>query len=123
MKITIEMSDVMRYDTIGDWQFDELGNLKITIKTCEEKLFIPLAIHEFVEAILCRARGISECQVDKWDMEIYPQICKKTSLFDEAGEHTDCPYYKEHSAATVFERVMVSELGMKWQEYEENLPK
>jgi hypothetical protein len=123
MRIIIEIipHDQQRYDTVGDWQF--IGD-DLIIKV--SKLFpLPLedsslpfsyeefliGIHELIEAILCKAYGIKEEDVDKFDMshEDHP----------DPGSLIDAPYYRQHLIATIIERMLASELDVNWEAYEE----
>lgn len=78
----------------GDWRYDAL-----------------IAVHELVEAILCRARGIATAEVDAFD-SAHPDTDQ------EQGDLPDAPYRREHCFATGVERLLCAELGLDWAEYE-----
>lgn len=104
-----------RYPTVGDWVFNQ-GVLDITVSDLHNPHFETLvALHEFVEAKLCEARGISEEQVSTWDKEHLDH--------PDPGSIPGCPYYREHLFALMLERTMAGELEVNWQEYEEALEK
>lgn len=76
-----------------------------------------LAIHEAVEAIMCRQHGVTQAQVDAFDLEY-----DKTHTFDvNAGDEPNCPYRREHSQATAIERILAAELDVAWKPYDDEL--
>jgi len=111
MKIIIETigQDAQRYETMGDWFYDEDGTLQIKVS---ESVWVGdtgkflIAIHELVEAWLCRERGITQEQVDEWD-------CKMHNPDGEPGDMHGCPYGKEHRFAMLIEHLIAHELGLK----------
>lgn len=114
-RIVVDVVDhaSQRYATAGDWQFKG-EELHISVsRTGEELDPILVAVHELVEAVLCRHRGISQELVDSFDM-----------AFDgdgEPGEQPSSPYRKEHAAADVVERFLALEIGLNWQEYSDRI--
>jgi hypothetical protein len=72
-----------------------------------------VAIHEFVEAILCRNSFISTEDVDNWDMD-HPEL-------DEPGADVGAPYHDQHMTAEFVERVVCQALGLSWLEHCENV--
>lgn len=116
MKITADVipHKLQRYQTAGDWQFNGFGDLKISVsQTNFEHASELLMVHEILEAILCRARGISEKDVDRWD-------CAHLDHPDP-GSIPGCPYYSEHMFALMIERALAGELEVDWVKYEEVL--
>lgn len=117
LKIFIQTKahDEQRYDTCGDWQFNEKdGSLTITVSQMHNwKQELCVALHELIEATLCRSRGITDDEVTQFD--------KLFNGPDEPGDATDAPYRKEHFFATSIERLFAAELGVDWKEYEEAL--
>lgn len=72
MKITIETIpyDQQRYPTVGDWTFDKEGNLLIRVSGMGDwRKEALVAVHELVEVLICKQRGITQEQVDKFDMD------------------------------------------------------
>jgi hypothetical protein len=102
-----------RYNTLGDWQFyDNDGTLTIRVSdTGDYRMNAALAIHEFAEAILCKARGITQQQVDRWDL---------AHLEDpDPGSIEGCPYHDQHIGAAIIENIFLKMLGIKDAEYDE----
>jgi hypothetical protein len=126
MRIVIETipHEKQRYETVGDWQFltndelvirvSELRNIICPISTAELKQCeLIVGIHELIEAVLCKSFGITEKEVDEWDMSHEDS--------DDPGSIPGCPYYQAHSLATIIEKMLAHELGIYWEEYEEVL--
>ena len=103
--------DKQRYETVGDWQFFK-DNLVIKVSDtgseCSNNL---IAVHEIIEALLCKNNGVSEALVDEWDMSHTDSL--------EPGSIPGCPYYREHMFATMIERALAAELDADWFEHEE----
>lgn len=98
--------------TIGDWTFEPNGDLTIRVSDLGDARYEALiGIHEMVEALLCRQRGISGEAVDEFD--------RTHAVWGEPGDHAEAPYRKEHFFATSVERLVAAELGVNWPEYEQ----
>jgi len=99
------------YPTIGDWEYvDE----QLVIKVSKLNNFYYeslIAIHELIEAILCKRFEISQLDVDIWD--------KNYEGEGEPGEDPKCPYYTPHLIATMIEQQMCMYLRLDWLKYEE----
>ena len=104
-----------RYDTCGDWLIDHDGRIIVRVSELGDWRFeFLIAIHEMVEAALCRHRGISEEAVTAFDKE------HEASGGDgEPGEHPDAPYRKEHAFAALIEAMVAQMLGVYWPKYED----
>jgi hypothetical protein len=79
-----------------------------------------VAVHELVEAILCRNDGVSEAAVDAFDIE-YERDRPPFGTpgdFGEAGDSPHAPYHRQHCFATAVERMLIAALGVPWAEYE-----
>lgn len=105
-----------RYDTVGDWFFEkDILHIRVSELPNDPNSSMALAIafHEFCEVILCNEKGISQKDVDKFDMDW-------TGLedFSEPGDDPDAPYHLEHSFATSCERMLIAALGIPWANYE-----
>jgi len=86
---------MQRYDTLGDWyMISGVQHFAVSRSTADEEFQI--LIHEMVEWYFCQRDGISQEEVDKWDMD-HPDL-------DDPGSHPDCPYYKQHLFAMEIER-------------------
>ena len=105
-----------RYETAGDWQWDrDTGELVVRVsKTADDRDAFLLAVHEIVEAFLCKIHGVPETAVDRFDEEFNKS---HNLLLDEPGEDPSAPYYSEHGAAEIVERLVAREAGVPWGEY------
>jgi len=117
MKITTKTIHHLsqRYNTVGDWIYDEDGNLEILISDMgnwrQEAL---VAVHELVEALLCSNDGISQLVVDNFDLAL-----PSTDEDIEPGDHPECPYREQHCMATGIERLQAVSFGVDWSKYED----
>jgi len=83
----------------------------------DERYELLLAIHEATEAILCKYAGVTQKEVDAFDLEY-----DKTHTFDlNAGDDPGAPYARQHCFATAIERIMAAELGINWLKYDTEL--
>jgi hypothetical protein len=122
-KIIIDVIDHIgqRYDTVGDWFF--MNDRELHIKASripndpDNEKSLAIAIHELVEALLCRAHGVSQKEVDNFDLKWTPH---KDSL-NELGDDPDSPYHLEHGYATSVERLIIAAMGLNWTEYERSI--
>jgi hypothetical protein len=106
-----------RYETVGDWQRDENGDLVIRVSGMGNPDYEALvALHELVEVLLCEKRGIKAEAVDAFDKEY--EANRKEGDDSEPGDSLDAPYRKEHFFATNIEALMSAELGVDWPKYE-----
>jgi hypothetical protein len=105
-----------RYNTVGDyWKKDGKDEVRVS-DMGNWKYEILIAVHELVEEALCRARGISDDAITKFD-ERYEKH-RKHGVLDEPGASQLAPYHKEHSFATKMEKELANELGVDWKEYD-----
>lgn len=121
MNITIKVipESEMRQEVNGaDWFWDSDGNLQVRVSPLSDwRREVLLAIHETVEAIMCKYNGVTQQQVDAFDLEY-----DKTHSFDlNAGDETNAPYRKEHTFATAIERILAGVLEVPWKEYDDEL--
>lgn len=112
---------VQRYNTIGDWWFDDNGDLQIRVSDLQNNDYESLIItHELVEALLCKKRGITADEVTHFDQTFedmrkqFPGIV----VDDEPGDSVNSPYHTEHITATALEEFMADELKVDWSKYE-----
>lgn len=105
-----------RYETVGDWMY--LGDtLYIFISNMGNDDYHQLvAIHEYVEALLCRKDGIKETAVTAFDIEYEKN--RPEGNFDEPGNCPAAPYYEQHQTATQIEKLMALKLGVNWEAYD-----
>ncbi len=115
----------MRYPSAGDWLTDETGIRIIVADTGSWRCNFLVALHEIVEAWLCRRHGITQEEVDQWDMVTWPKYMKTSQTrqidSDEPGDHPNCPYRREHRIASRVERVASWLLLVNWTKYEQRL--
>lgn len=122
MKITIETiaHSEQRYDTCGDWTFDEAGNLTIRVSQLSDwRREMLIAIHELAEVLTCKVNGVTQEMVDKFDFEF--EAHRHPDNTDEPGDDPNAPYRKEHCLATAIERMLAAEWGVCWKDYEDEL--
>lgn len=103
-----------RYSTVGDWQFRYApgGCVRIDVEvsaTEDWRHASLIAVHELIEAILCRHRGISQDEVDSFDLA-HPEL-------DDPGASESAPYHREHMFALAAERELAAALDVDWTEY------
>jgi hypothetical protein len=115
VEIRFVKPEKMRYDTVGDWQFN---HEKLVIKVADPEYtpvmsVLLVALHELVEAILCDADGISQQAVDAWD--------KTHADDDDPGGNPAAPYHKQHMAAELIERLMAKFLGVSWHQHDKTV--
>lgn len=95
-----------RYDTSGDWLFDDEGNLRIFVtgeSIIHDEAFL-IALHELVEVKLCHKRGISQAAVDDFDFNFKGD--------GEPGDDPKAPYRLEHRQAMLIEHQVANFLGL-----------
>lgn len=108
MRIIIEAKPEgeMRYSTSGDWFVDQVGDLRIQSigidPLAQDEAFL-VALHELVEAKLCRHAGITEAEVDAFDLAF--------AGIGEPGDACNCPYRRQHRQAMLIEHLMANFLG------------
>jgi hypothetical protein len=104
--------DKLRYQTYGDY-YEKPGVVHIDVAKQDNPLYEWLiAIHELVEYVLVKARKISIDEIEEFD-----QTCQS----EDPGDDPAAPYYHEHQVASIVERIVANELGLKWHEYEEQI--
>lgn len=109
-----------RYPTVGDW-FWRHTTLHIRVSDMRDDRFNMLvAVHEYIEALLCWKANISESDVTKFDLDFEDKRSRHELLggVKEPGDHPDAPYFKQHQIATNVERFLADQLGIDWEEYD-----
>lgn len=122
MKITIETipHDQHRYPTVGDWYFNDNGDLTIKVSQLSDwRRECLVAVHELVEVLICKQDGVSQESVDKFDKDF--EAHRHPDNEDEPGDEPTAPYVKQHCIATGIERLLAANLGVNWKEYEQEL--
>lgn len=116
MKVSIETIpyEQQRYETIGDYWWDE-GNLTIKVTDLGDRsLNMLVAIHELIESLLCEERGIDEPSIMAFDVAVPDD----SPYANDPGHDPAAPYHKEHVFAECVERLVAREFGVNWREYE-----
>lgn len=125
MKINVETipHSCQRYETVGDWTFEpdgtlnvnvsEMGNLPSNFHPGSEDSEFLVAIHEIVEAYLCKKAGITVEEVDKFDIGY--------QINQEPGNDPDAPYHIQHLIATSIEMMLCAALNLSWSEHEKRV--
>jgi len=123
VEITIRVIDHkdQRYETCGDWQFTDYGLLITVSKMGDFRKEMCVAVHELCEVLMCMHKGISQHDVDKFDMAYEEN--RREGDDSEPGDSPLAPYNRQHIVATVIERILAHELDIDWVEYEETINK
>jgi len=104
----------MRYRTVGDWFFTGAGCLTIQVAdTGNWKYNLLVAVHELIEVMLCMVAGVTEKQVDRFDLAHQDD--------EDAGTHPKAPYHSQHLVAMGVEMTLAAIMGVKWRVYEDAL--
>lgn len=109
MRVEIDFlsPESMRYPTLGDWQW-EGDTLHIRADETAEQPFL-VALHELVEAWLCRQAGITEADVDAFDLAF---VAPDDDPDAEPGDHPDAPYRIQHRQAMMVEMLTALFMGV-----------
>lgn len=109
-----------RYPTVGDWWWEENGDLEVRVSDMGNPVYEWLvAEHEINEALKCKADGVVEKVVSEFDMrfenlrEQYPDIIGD----QEPGDMVSAPYHPQHIGATQIEKFSASFHGVNWDDY------
>ena len=125
MNVRIEVipHDQQAYPTVGNWFYDKNGDVIIQVSALSDwRREMLIAFHELAEVLICKHRGISQEEVDKFDKKFEADRAKgKHGEDDEPGDDPKAPYRKEHFFATNVEALLSAELDVNFQEYEKEL--
>lgn len=109
----------------GDWCLFEGGNPTITvasIKMSDWRYEFLIQLHELVEAVLCKHKGISDEAVTAFDTKFEDE--RKAGLHSQEAEDGDdprAPYHDQHLVATLIERLVAQDLDVDWAAYEKEI--
>ena len=110
LKIEINTTKVMRYNTVGDYFVNGAGTDVIEVVEMGNPIDeLLIAVHELVEWVLCKNSGITCEQIDAFDFAFKGE--------GEPGDEKDAPYYDAHQFATAIEMLLCGKLGLNWQKY------
>lgn len=114
-----------RYRTCGDY-FKHGPNWLFQISRMKDKRYCWLILfHEFIEWGICRALGVNNQLIDRFDM-LYekhrstPGATRAAcgcAFQEEPGNDIHAPYRTAHQAATECERIVAKTLGVDWDDY------
>lgn len=128
MKVTIKTipHKKQRYKTVGDWvvKGGELSEILVSYMGNDDYAFL-VGIHEAIEGYLCLKAGVSQKEVDNFDIEYENARLKgitarcgcKPKPTSEPGFDRHAPYGKFHRYATDIERGLAKSLGISWKVY------
>jgi hypothetical protein len=140
MKILIETipHSEQRYPTVGDWYWKSSRTEDFTEKSGSTTEWSPkdtlvirvsemsdwryealVGLHEAIEAILCKQAGVTEAQVDAFDLS-YEHI-RKPGDTSEPGDDLHAPYHDQHHTATIIEEMLAMDLRVDWESYEKEV--
>jgi hypothetical protein len=120
MRIVIETVPMskMAYRTPADYWFEEDGGIRIQVaEELGEDMAYLVGMHEAVESYLVKKHGMSDELITMFDIEFEKKRVPGNE--DEPGDDPHSPYQKEHGFATAVERILCSDLGVNWKDYEE----
>jgi hypothetical protein len=120
-KILVERiaQEKQRYSTCGDWEFLDDGpngaeTLRVRVSMMHDfRSEVAVALHEAVEALLCRAAGISGAEADRFD------ISGPGAQLDDPGNDPRAPYHIQHMWSTIIERMAVKAMGLSWEQHDD----
>jgi len=124
MRINIETipHEQQRYNTCGDYFYDDLGTLQVRISEQGNEFFNKLImVHELIEEALTKQRGLTEHEI--MDFDLYFEKRRDLGLVDkdaQAGFDKNAPYLKEHTISDAVERLMCASAGISYDEYLNN---
>jgi hypothetical protein len=108
IKIVFDV-EKQKYPTLGDYEETE-NEIVIKISKMSTPSQLAVAIHEFVEVVLCKLAGVNIQDIDEFDIEYENARDKgeKTApcgclIQEEPGNDVHAPYYKQHKIAENFE--------------------
>ena len=120
MRINIETipHENQRYPTVGDYWEDGDQVEQVRVSELPDWRYEALvAVHELIELILSKHRGIAEEAISEFDIA-FEQSREHGQVLGEPGDDPRAPYRKEHFFATNLERLLAAELGVDWFAYE-----
>lgn len=106
-----------RYNTVGDWIFKGQTLTIYVSEMCDWRKEALVAVHELIETLCCKDKTINQKDVDAFDM-VYESNRDPSDLTSEPGDDPAAPYHMQHKFATIVERMLAEQLGIKWEEYE-----
>lgn len=116
---TVTPHSLQRYATCGDWIISPAGiEIKVSQMGDADSEFL-VALHELVEAYLCRKAGITDEAVMSFDIAFEEK--RQPGNTDEPGDDPAAPYNHEHRIATIVEMIVADAAGVDWKKHEANV--
>jgi hypothetical protein len=102
----------MRYPTAGDWEWLPDGALMLKVPEYggNDISVMLVAIHEMIEAYLCKRDGITDEQVTKFDTD--------NPLLEEPGDDLAAPYHQQHVIAMEIEKACATATRTDWKAHD-----
>jgi hypothetical protein len=106
--------------TVGDYWIDKKGVMQFRVSDLGDDYGeLAIFLHEFIEAFLCKKRGIKWKDIDKFDIAYEKR--RKPGDVSEPGDDPKAPYRREHRFAENIERQFIYECGIDWKKYNDNV--
>jgi hypothetical protein len=103
----------IRHQNVGDWRYSKKRILAMTADTGNADSNLLVALHELIEAHLCKKARITDAMVSRFD--------KAHKDADEPGDLPAAPYRDQHAAAMAAEQFLATVLGVDWEKHERRL--
>ena len=122
IKIRSTPQSEIRSKQSGDWWYSDNSIRVNVLDSMPPESQLAVAVHELVEAYLCRTNGITDQVVCAFDDQYEKERDEgKHGPAEEPGDDPRSPYLNEHRAATRVERAVCQALEVSWTEHEENI--
>jgi hypothetical protein len=109
-----------RYNTPADYTTDEEGVTSILVSELGNvDSEMGVALHEFIESHLCRMAGVTDEEIDAWDMQFDQRA--DADEYAEPGDHPEAPYHEQHKFALKMERLFIEQAGHNWDEHDKRV--
>lgn len=122
MRVVIETIDHkdQDYPTVGNYWTDEKGDLQIRVSEMNDFFYCGMvAVHEFIEWLLCKKAGITEKEITDFDLKFESE--RKEGNLDEPGFDKNAPYRNQHCFATSVELGMCALAGIDFKNYDKTV--
>lgn len=105
-----------RYDTVGDYWVgpDNTLHFRITDFPDNPSYSRAILLHELIEKWLKDLDGVSDMDVDAWDMGPGEDL-------RDPGLDPRAPYHRHHMIADSYERRFICDAGEDWVKYESSI--
>lgn len=117
IEITLIEHSKQAYDTAGDYGKDYAGWWMNVSRMKDWRYEALVSVHELVEMILTTNDKVKWKDIDYFDKK------GEGKGHDDPGTLKSAPYFKQHRFATRIEKLLCSELGVDWKEYDESFSK